>query len=65
MSLIIYLCSKVKASAVHNISCRYGHAENVQKEVTILTARKKYSKLTRELKQYNKQRGGHKTNLMQ
>ena len=38
MFLIIYLCSPVKTSAVHNFSCLYGHAENVQNEATILTA---------------------------
>ena len=42
ISLIIYLCSPVKTSAVHNFTCLYGPTENVQNEATILTVRRKY-----------------------
>ena len=46
MSLIIYLCSPVETSAVHNFTCLYGATENVQNEATILTARRKYEQQT-------------------
>ena len=41
MSLINLLYSPVKTSAVHNFTCLYGPAENVQNEATILSTRRK------------------------
>ena len=38
---MIYLCSPVKTSAVHNFTCLYGPTENVQNEAIILTAQMK------------------------
>ena len=40
--MIMYLCSPVKTSAVHNFTRLYGSTENVQNEATIITARRKY-----------------------
>ena len=42
MPRISCLYSPVKTSAVHNVTCLYGPADNVQNEATIFTARKKY-----------------------
>ena len=34
ISLIVYLCSPVKRSPLHNFTCLYGPTENVQNEAT-------------------------------
>ena len=39
---MIYLCSPVKTSAVHNFTCVYGPAENVQKLSDIFNGAEKY-----------------------